>query len=197
MEYKQMIKVKDLSVDEMMRLPCVWCACKRSGTDSDVAYYTLYPFTMADSDRWQFALVSDTLCEDENGKWHVLKEEDICDNQNGLKVMEEFSGGQIRAVRGDESLFDSDKYWYGVELLVDGKWIRPYLCNGETLECYNIDKKLPAEPQVVREWLEKELNVINGYIRNGFELVSYDKYIEVLDRKRHPGKYTPKEIYLD
>jgi hypothetical protein len=71
--YTEKIKVGD-NVTDIMKLPCVQSAHKRSGKEREVAYYTLAPSAMADSERWQYAHPGEWLVKDENGKWYVTKE---------------------------------------------------------------------------------------------------------------------------
>ena len=71
--YTEKIQVGD-NVTDIMKLPCVQSAHKRSGKEREVAYYILEPSAMADSEHWQYAHPGEWLVQDENGKWHVTKE---------------------------------------------------------------------------------------------------------------------------
>ena len=71
--YTEKIQVGD-NVTDILQLPCVQSAHKRSGKDRKVAYYILEPSAMFDSEHWQYAHPGEWLVQDENGKWHVTKE---------------------------------------------------------------------------------------------------------------------------
>jgi hypothetical protein len=48
----------------------------------------------------------------------------------------------------------------------------------------------------MKEYLRRKLKDINELLDNGYELVSYDKYNEVIDRYHNPFDYTPTTVYL-
>jgi hypothetical protein len=105
-----------------------------------------------------------------------------------------FTEKEIRAVRGAEIGFE--KYWVHAELLVDGQWITPYLVQEEKLNWYSTEEKLRPVEAVMKEYLRRRLKNINELLENGYELVSYDKYKEVIHKHFHPLDYTPTTVYL-
>lgn len=89
MNYKQRIQVRD-NVTDIMKLPCVQSAHKRSGKEREVAYYILEPSAMADSEHWQYAHPGEWLVQGENGKWNVetedaTQESRLCEDTPGLQ----------------------------------------------------------------------------------------------------------------
>ena len=71
--YKLAVQVGE-NITDIIRMPCVQSAHKRSGKDGKVAYYILEPSAMADSEHWQYAYPGDWLLKDGDDKWHVIKD---------------------------------------------------------------------------------------------------------------------------
>ena len=80
MRYKQCIHVEGRSVDDIMRLPCV-SGCQKTVVDG-VFKYTFFPKLMAHPAPLQSAYTGDYLCEQEDGRWVVMNEEQY--KQKGL-----------------------------------------------------------------------------------------------------------------
>ena len=71
-KFRQEILVPERLTETIFKLPCVLSAHKRSGRESELAYYILDPSAMADKSQWRFAHPGQWLCEDYDGLWHVL-----------------------------------------------------------------------------------------------------------------------------
>lgn len=103
---------------------------------------------------------------------------------------------QIRAIKGSKAIYRD--YHFHAEILVNGKWIEPYLVNEEKLNWYNTNEILYiASDKPVKEFLERQFKEINYCLANGYELVSYEKYKEVIHKYHYSDEYVPNTIYLD
>lgn len=103
---------------------------------------------------------------------------------------------QIRAIKGSKIIHRD--YWFHVEILVDGKWIEPYLVDEENLRWYDTTEKLYiASDTPVKEYLERTFKSINYYFTRGYKLVNYEKYKEVIHKYHYPDESVPDTIYLD
>ena len=115
-------------------------------------------------------------------------------NKKDMATIKLFTEKEIRAVRGAEIGYE--KYWVHTELLVGGQWITPYLAQEEKLDWYiTVEKMRPTEHNM-KEYLRRKLKDINELLEKGYELVSYDKYKEVVHKYHHPLDYTPTTVYL-
>ena len=101
-----------------------------------------------------------------------------------------FTEKEIRAVRGVELAID--RYWVRAELLVCGEWIKPYLVKEEKLKWASTDEQLNPTVKNMKEYLKRQLHSINSYLSNGYKLVSYEKYQEIIDRYHFPLNTNPK-----
>lgn len=70
-KYKTIIHIEGRSIEDVFRLPCV-SGCEKTSV-SGVVRFTFYPLSMAHPSQFQTAMTDDTLCEDESGKWHILR----------------------------------------------------------------------------------------------------------------------------
>ena len=111
-----------------------------------------------------------------------------------MGTIKSFAEKEIRAVRGAEIGFE--KYWVHAELLVDDQWITPYLVQEEKLKWYSTEEKMRPTEYLMKEYLRRRLKNINELLEKGYELVSYDKYKEVIHKHFHPLDYTPTTVYL-
>lgn len=74
--FRQAVQVGN-DITGIMKLPCVTECRKRDMYRHRHVieyYYTLDPFKMA-LKGWQFAHVGEWLCEDSDGKWHLLTDD--------------------------------------------------------------------------------------------------------------------------
>ena len=123
-----------------------------------------------------------------------LAKSSIEDSELNKSKVKLFTEKEIRAVRGVELAIN--RYWVHAELLVRGEWIKPYLVNEEKLKWANTDEQLNPTVKNMKEYLKRQLHSINSYLSNGYKLVSYEKYQEIIDRYHFPLKYEPKVVYL-
>jgi len=72
MKFKQAIHIEGRNMYDVFRLPCV-AAIHKTVFGSIV--YDLYGFVMADGSRNE-AATGDWLCEDNEGKWYVMTNEE-------------------------------------------------------------------------------------------------------------------------
>jgi len=111
-----------------------------------------------------------------------------------METIKSFTEKEIRAVRGAEICYE--KYWVDIEVLVNGVWITPYLVQEEKLNWYITAEKMRPTEHNMKEYLRRNLKNINELLDNGYELVSYDKYEEVIHKYHNPLDYTPTTVYL-
>lgn len=111
-----------------------------------------------------------------------------------MATIKSFTEKEIRAVRGTEIGFQ--RYRVHTEVLVNGSWIIPYLVQEEHLKWYSTEEKLRPVEAVMKEYLKIQFKNINELLNNGYELVDYNKYKEVIHKYHNPIDYTPKIIYL-
>ena len=123
-----------------------------------------------------------------------LAKSSIEDSELNKSKVKLFTEKEIRSVRGVELAIN--RYWVHAELLVRGEWIKPYLVNEEKLKWANTDEQLNPTVKNMKEYLKRQLHSINSYLSNGYKLVSYEKYQEIIDRYHFPLKYEPKVVYL-
>lgn len=123
-----------------------------------------------------------------------LAKSSIEDSELNKSKVKLFTEKEIRAVRGVELAIN--RYWVHAELLVRGEWIKPYLVNEEKLKWASTDEQLNPTVKNMKEYLKRQLHSINSYLSNGYKLVSYEKYQEIIDRYHFPLKYEPKVVYL-
>jgi len=105
-----------------------------------------------------------------------------------------FLENEVRAVRGAKLY--SFEYWVHTEVLIDGKWVTPYLVDEEKLNWYETDVKLNPTEKNMKEYLSNQLWVINDCLERGYKLVSYEKFKEVIHRYHFPNDYNAKVVYL-
>ena len=75
--YKQAIQIGH-NITDNMQVPCVMECTKRDnlrGGHRIEYYYTLDPSKMVPRE-WQYAHLGDWLCEDYDGRWHLLTDEE-------------------------------------------------------------------------------------------------------------------------
>ena len=101
---------------------------------------------------------------------------------------------EIRVVR-DNKIWD-DEYWVNIEILIDGKWIHPYFANEEILDWHEPRRRMNPTESNMKEYLKKQFKLINELLDKGYNLVSYDKFKEVVHRYHNPTEYEPKVVYL-
>lgn len=107
----------------------------------------------------------------------------------------EFNEKQIRAVKGNKIIYK--EYWIHAELLIDGKWVQPYLVHEEKLNWYSPEKRTYETSEAdLKKYLVNVLKTINEYLADGYELVSYEKYKEIIHRYHFPEEYEPNVVYL-
>ena len=123
-----------------------------------------------------------------------LAKSSIEDSELNKTKVRLFTEKEIRAVRGVE--LSIDRYWVRAELLVRGEWIEPYLVNEDKLDWANTEEKLNPTVKNMKEYLKRQLHSINSYLSNGYKLVNYEKYQEIIDRYHYPLKYEPRVVYL-
>jgi len=111
-----------------------------------------------------------------------------------MTTIKSFTEKEIRAIRGAKIGYE--EYWVDAELLVDGIWITPYLVQEEKLKWFSTEEKMRPTEHNMKDFLRRRLKDINYRLDNGYELVSYDKYKEVIDRYHNPLDYTPTTVYL-
>lgn len=111
-----------------------------------------------------------------------------------MTTIKSFNEKEIRAIRGAEIGYE--KYWVNTEVLVNGVWITPYLVQEENLNWYSTEDKMRPTEYLMKEYLRRQLKNINELLDKGYELVSYDKYKEVIHKYHHPLDYTPTTVYL-
>ena len=111
-----------------------------------------------------------------------------------MRTIKSFTEKEIRAIRGAEIGYE--KYWVHTEVLVNGVWITPYLVQEEKLDWYSTDEKMRPTEYLMKEYLRRQLKNINELFDKGYELVSYDKYKEVIHKHFHPLDYAPTTVYL-
>jgi len=90
MRYKQAIQIGD-NVTDIMKLPCVMECHKRDifrGGHRIEFYYVLDSRRMK-APGWQFGHEGDWLCEDYDGRWHLLTDKEYKD---GLEYREQCAG---------------------------------------------------------------------------------------------------------
>ena len=78
MRFKQAIQIGS-HIDDIFKLPCVFCARKGSSYARDGIEYSLVENTI--SERYKLgdkiiAYQGDWLCEDYDGQWHLLSDEE-------------------------------------------------------------------------------------------------------------------------
>ena len=71
--YKTMIHIDGRSIDDIFRLPCVR-GCKKTSIKG-IFEFTFYPLDMAHPSQFQYAATGDWLCERQDGKWVILRED--------------------------------------------------------------------------------------------------------------------------
>ena len=111
-----------------------------------------------------------------------------------MATIKEFTEKEIRAIRDAEIGYE--KYWVHTEVLINGVWITPYLVQEEKLKWYSTEEKMRPIECLMKEYLRRQLKNINELFDKGYELVSYDKYKEVIHKSFHPLDYTPTTVYL-
>ena len=111
-----------------------------------------------------------------------------------MKTVKLFSEKEIRAVRGAEIGYE--KYWVHAELLVGDQWITPFLVQEEKLNWHSTEEKMRPTENNMKNYLRRQLEYINGLLDRGYELVSYEKYKEVINKYHSPLDYTPTTVYL-
>lgn len=103
---------------------------------------------------------------------------------------------QIRAIKGTHLIHR--EYWFHAEILVDGKWIEPFLVDEEKLKWFDTSEKIYiASDKPVKEFLERKLRGINERFSDGYKLVNYEKYKEVIHRFHYPDEFVPSTVYLE
>ena len=112
-----------------------------------------------------------------------------------MATIKSYTEKEIRAVRGTAEI-GYEKYWVHAELLVNGQWITPYLVQEEKLDWHIIEEKMRPTEDNMKAFLRRQLKSINELLDNGYELVSYDKYKEVIYKYHNPLDYTPTTVYL-
>ena len=75
MAYKTIIHIEGRNIEDVLRLPCVKSIEKTSV--AGIYKFHFYAICMAHPAPFQSAYTGNVLCEDENGKWHVLRECDL------------------------------------------------------------------------------------------------------------------------
>ena len=111
-----------------------------------------------------------------------------------MKTVKLFSEKEIRAVRGAQIGYE--RYWVHAELLVVDQWITPYLVQEEKLNWHSTEEKMRPTENNMKDYLRRQLEHINGLLDRGYELVSYEKYKEVINKYHCPLDYTPTTVYL-
>ena len=111
-----------------------------------------------------------------------------------MATIKSFTEKEIRAIRGAEIGYE--RYWVNIEVLVDDQWITPYLVQEEKLDWYITGEKMRPTEHNMKVFLRRKLKDINELLEKGYELVSYDKYKEVIHKYHHPLDYTPTTVYL-
>lgn len=71
MNYKTTIKIEGRCVDDIMRLACVR-SCEKTSV-AGIYKFRFYPLAMAHPSPAQEAVTGDTLAEDYEDRWHVLR----------------------------------------------------------------------------------------------------------------------------
>lgn len=111
-----------------------------------------------------------------------------------METVKSFNEKEIRAVRGAEIGYE--KYSVHAELLVNGQWIKPYLVQEEKLNWHSTEEKMRPTENNMKDYLRRTLEDINGLLDRGYELVSYEKYKEVIHKYHYPLDYEPTTVYL-
>ena len=92
MRYKQAIQIGD-NVTDIMRLPCVISCTKEFWNNTDIKYmYSLFGDTVCSKYSWGDSVIAysgDWLCEDYDGRWHLLSNKEYKD---GLEDREQCAG---------------------------------------------------------------------------------------------------------
>lgn len=73
--FKTIIHIEGRSVDDIMRLPCVKSVEKTAIID--IYKFRFFASLMAHPAPLQSAYTGNVLAEDHEGKWHVLREDDL------------------------------------------------------------------------------------------------------------------------
>ena len=71
--YKTMIHIDGRCLEDIMRLPCVR-GCEKTSVEG-VLNFSFYPLYMAHPSQFQYAETGDRLCERQDGKWVILRED--------------------------------------------------------------------------------------------------------------------------
>jgi len=80
MKYKQAIRVNG-SVDDIMKLPCVRSCTKVYSSTGMYYKFGFYPLSMVHSHPYNQAVQGDWICQNQNGKWDVLSNEEYRRNE--------------------------------------------------------------------------------------------------------------------
>ena len=91
MRYKQAIQIGD-NVTDIMRLPCAICAEKHIVGNKSFINYKLFGDTITSMFAWGETIIAysgDWLCEDYDGRWHLLNDKEYKD---GLEDREQCAG---------------------------------------------------------------------------------------------------------
>ena len=109
--------------------------------------------------------------------------------------MNKFTEKQIRAVRGKETNHHNH-YWVYAELLIDEEWKEPFFVHKEKLKWHEPKRELYPNVENMQKYISEELKYINKLLEEGWEIVNYDQYKEVVHQYHYPLDYTPKVVYL-
>ena len=115
--------------------------------------------------------------------------------------MNNFTKKDIRAVRDCESTRYKE-YWVHIELFIDGDWFEPYFINEELPfdslrpNWYRPRKEMYPSVEKMQEFIKEALERINKLLGEGWKLVSYDEFKQVVSRNICPLDYTPKVVTL-
>ena len=106
------------------------------------------------------------------------------------------SENEIRAVRKFKDAFAEGYYWVHIELFIDGKWIEPFIVNEDKLDWHINKDNFYGNEENMKEFIKRQLKTINRLFSEGYKLVSYEKYKEVIHRYHYPTEYEPDVVYL-